>query len=101
MEACGNGQLECISLLLNCGADIDQQCSGDGRTALMLAACNGQKEAVKLLLDFGTGASITPISKSGKTALQYAQEENHLEIVELIRKATLHRSTSLYDPNCG
>jgi len=101
MEACGNGQLECINLLLNCGANIDQQCSGDGRTALMLAACNGQKEAAKFLLDFGTGASITPISKSGKTALQYAQEENHIEIIELIQKVTLNRITSQYDANCG
>jgi ankyrin repeat protein len=51
----------------------------------MLAAANGHTETVKLLLD--RGAAIDVRDNEGKTALVWAREKGHTEIVQLIEAA--------------
>jgi len=55
---------------LNNVADIDFQ-NSQGRTALMIAAKNGQRKAVELLLDHNANVHIR--DKDDKTALKWAQ----------------------------
>ena len=68
------------------GSELDagQKLEG-GWTALMLAALEGQTEAVRLLLE--AGADVHAKSNDGTTALITAVSEGHPEIVELLRKA--------------
>ena len=50
-------------------------------TALMLMAILGQTDAVRVLLDAGTG------SGDGRSALSYAEEKDHAEIVGVLKLA--------------
>ena len=51
----------------------------------MLAAVNGYKEIVALLID--NGADIEAMNEFGNTALTLAQEKKHEDIVRLLKKA--------------
>ena len=50
MAACNNGHIECVKLLLDREAVVDQA-TNNGWTSLMVACNNGHIECVKLLLD--------------------------------------------------
>ena len=68
--------------LINCGADINAKDSFV-RTPLMIAAEYGKLEIVKLLLDRGANTYIqTQNFSKGHTALIYACERGHLDVVE-------------------
>lgn len=58
------------------------RCDPFGWTALMMAACEGSLNAVKLLLRKNADTSIA--DGRGRTALSLAQSRNHLKIVELL-----------------
>ena len=88
------GKLEMIGYLLDHGADINEisndalnwyapsrQEDGQG-TALHIAAREGQKEAVELLLE--SGADPTLKDTKEKTAFQIACENGHGEIAQLL-----------------
>jgi ankyrin repeat protein len=49
MLACGNGHLRIVELLLERGADIEDQ-DGDGQTALIIACKKGRGDVVRLLV---------------------------------------------------
>jgi ankyrin repeat protein len=78
-------QLSIIQALINHGANIDGEpkIAGDF-TALMVAAIVGYTQAVKLLLNLGANKdAINTYDK--KTALDYARENNHPAIVQLLK----------------
>jgi ankyrin repeat protein len=91
--AARNGRAKIIEALLSHGASIDQ---GDlyKRTPLMYAARMGNLNATKILLSHGAQVNIkseedygqTLQSKIGWTALDFAIEGNHQDIVQLLRK---------------
>ncbi len=79
--------VEIIKLLLSKGADVnapyiskDERYSGE--TPLMNVSKKGAMDVVKLLLSHG--ADVNARTKAGKTALDYAQEKGHQEIVALL-----------------
>jgi len=69
MMAASFGSNEVLECLLKHGSNVGQTRKGDGITALMLAALNGQTQKVKLLLDYKADKNIK--DKSGETALSY------------------------------
>ncbi|MFQ6036042.1 MAG: ankyrin repeat domain-containing protein, partial [Sedimentisphaerales bacterium] len=80
------GHADVVEYLLNKGADIHARCTrGDEYlTPLHLAARNGRVDVVRRLLAKGADANLK--SKEGRTALDFAREKNHPEVVELLRK---------------
>ena len=60
----------------------------DGSTPLHVAAYNGHKEIVVLLIDAGADVNAQDVlgSNKGKTPLNAANEENHTELADLLRK---------------
>lgn len=71
--------------LLEGGAPTDGR-SGDGQTALMIAAGTGQPGMVRLLLAHGADVFVTDRT-AGATALHKASQGGHLEIVRLLLDA--------------
>ncbi|RDD45189.1 Ankyrin-2 [Trichoplax sp. H2] len=82
--AAGNGYLDIVHLLISSGVDDDLQSTKCGVNALHIAAWTGQDDIVELLLKLGYDTSIK--SQSGKSALEMAEEENHEDCIELLRK---------------
>ncbi len=80
-----------INLMIKNGANINYQ-NEEGLTALMLITranpeynkdtYHNQIEKVKILIANGADLSLT--DKYGKTALDYAKENNHLEMIKMI-----------------
>lgn len=81
-----NSPINIISELIKFRANIDgsPKCLGDWST-LMIAAYRGYTDAVLLLLDKGADLSAVN-SKDRKTALDYAKEQNHITIVDILSK---------------
>jgi uncharacterized protein len=75
-----------VSALLSGGADISAKQNG-GFTALHSAAANGNVPLVKLLIERGADPHV--LSDDKKTPLQFAQERNRTEIVELLSSISL------------
>jgi ankyrin repeat protein len=73
---------ETVTLLLTRGAEVNAQGSLEGFTALMTAAAEGQVEVVRRLLDHGADRSIE--DTDGDTALTFARQNGHSEVVELL-----------------
>jgi ankyrin repeat protein len=67
--------------LLDAGAEIDRNSTYG--TALHQAATWGRDESVRVLLNAGADRDIT--DRNGKTALQLAEEEGHLRIIEYLK----------------
>jgi len=74
-----------IKLLLIAGARIDFQ-NINGYTALMQAVCEGHKEIVKILLEYGADATLTTNDKFKKTAFDMALKKEIIPIIELLSK---------------
>ena len=73
------GKVEC---LLDLGIDVNHK-SGNGSTALMVAARRGHKEVCELLIK--KGARVNTISRDEeKTVLMAAAENGHKEVCELL-----------------
>ena len=77
--ACMNNHPEIVKILIENDADIHLP-SLDCRTCLMVSVKS--EEICKLLLDHG--AMVNATDKKGKTALQYATEENQIEVAKLL-----------------
>ena len=73
---------ETVKLLLTHGAEVDVQGTLEGFTALMTAAAEGQVEVVRQLLDHGADRSLE--DTDGDTALSFARQNGHTEVVELL-----------------
>ncbi|KAL8580592.1 hypothetical protein ACOMHN_046795 [Nucella lapillus] len=84
IRAAINGNVRCVSLLLDWNADCDAE-DMDGDTPLMLAACNNHLEVVKLLIRAGCGVNRT--SDRHRTALHMAAWVGNVQICRLLLKA--------------
>lgn len=60
-----------------------KQLSLGDRTPLMEAASEGWKDVLQLLVNRGANKDL--VDSDGKTALQYALEENHKECVQMLQ----------------
>ena len=81
MKAAVWGHDTVIALLLEADAQIDAQ-ANDGGTSLISACGNGKEAAVRELLKGNPNLDLK--SNSAKTALDYAREQNHQSIVNLL-----------------
>jgi ankyrin repeat protein len=90
------GKAEVIDTLTNYGASVYARMEDDGRTPLMIAAENGHKEAVNLLLEIGASRYTT--DGEGRTAAQLAEEAGHTEIVALINREPTPEELALESP---
>lgn len=82
MGAAFGNQTESLELLLAAGGKLED-CDKEGTTALILASRAGKAEAVKWLLDHG--ANIRATDNAGKTAENWARENGHPQIVEMLQ----------------
>jgi ankyrin repeat protein len=85
MYASSGPFVETVQLLLDKGADVNAKGTLEGFTALMTAAAEGQVKVVKLLLKHGADASVK--DKDNDTALSFAQQKGHPEVVEVLKGA--------------
>lgn len=76
---------EIAKLLIAHGADVNEQISDDGTTAVMLATGLQNPEAVQFLIDHG--ANIDLSNKDGETAVTIAQEKGNEEILRILNEA--------------
>jgi len=96
-HAAKNGHKEIAEILIAEGADVSAK-TDDGGTPLHLAALNGHKEIVELIIAKGADVN-AKIEKTGDevgltsteiflvlTPLDWAIEDNHTEIADLLRK---------------
>jgi ankyrin repeat protein len=73
---------ETVDLLLVRGAEVNVQGTLEGFTPLMTAAAEGLADVARILLDAGADRDITDVD--GDTALSFAQQNGHTEVVELL-----------------
>lgn len=85
-EAARLGRLDVVQLLLEHGADVNNQCNGElQETPLMLAAEAGHQEVVKLLLRLNADPLLTNAHE--ETALMKAMKKGHESVALLIKEA--------------
>jgi ankyrin repeat protein len=89
-DAALGGHREIVELLLDHGADINIKDQESGATPLYYAASMGRVEVVELLI--GKGADLTLKNKRGRGPVEAAVENDHNEIADLIRKASVRYS---------
>ena len=77
------GSLECVSLLIEAGAQTDQSAT-DGATPLYAAAQNGHLEVVRFLVESGAKKDQSTTDAVGATPLYAAAENGHLEVVRFL-----------------
>lgn len=82
IHASGGEYPETVQALLEAGAAVDAIDSGEGFSALMMAASFGNIEVVNVLLEAGADAKKTDVD--GDTALTFARKSGHAKIVELL-----------------
>jgi ankyrin repeat protein len=83
-RACQFGRKSIVNLLIETGANINIQEQSRGITPLIKSIQARNAEIVKILLDAGANIKIKDFS--GKDALDYAQQINDKEILELLLK---------------
>jgi ankyrin repeat protein len=86
-EAATFGDLDRLAVLLAADADLTQRRSGDGFTALHLAAFFGQDEAVRLLLARGADPDARGTGWMTGTPLNAAASSGHATVVALLLDA--------------
>jgi ankyrin repeat protein len=81
LEAAAKGHTDVIRLLLENGANINQEAENH-QNALILASKNGQEAAVRMLIEAGAC-----VNNDGMTPIQVASREGHKGIVEMLIQA--------------
>ena len=84
MLAASRGHGELVELLLDQGAHLDHQERSGGWTALILAAKEGQTTTVSILLARGADPALQ--GRDGRTAVDWAQDNGHHEIVRILAR---------------
>jgi len=102
ISAAAEGRTETVELLLDRGADVNATSDIVGWTALLSAAQQGHAECVKVLLAHGANIvqRTRPISTlASHNALEFARENGHPEIVQLIEAASRKGNSSTTQPS--
>ena len=89
IDATEKGNIEAVKQAIADGADVNAKNDEHGMIPLHYAALDGHKEIVELLIANGADVNAKKVSDDphkGKTPLNAANEENHAEIANLIRK---------------
>jgi len=89
IDATEKGNIEAVKQAIADGADVNAKNDEHGMIPLHYAALDGHKEIVELLIANGADVNAKKMSDDphkGKTPLNAANEENHAEIANLIRK---------------
>ena len=82
MYAASGANLSTVKLLLASGADANLVDTDENFSALMFAASEGQLAVVQALLAHGVDADLRDVD--GDTALNFAVEKKHPEVVKLL-----------------
>jgi ankyrin repeat protein len=82
LEAAAKGHTDVIRLLLENGANINQE-GKDGQNALFVASQNGQKAAVQMLIEAGACVN----NEDGMTPIEAVSIEGHQGIAKMLIKA--------------
>eukprot|EP00184_Porphyridium_aerugineum_P004488 CAMPEP_0184707606 /NCGR_PEP_ID=MMETSP0313-20130426/37353_1 /TAXON_ID=2792 /ORGANISM="Porphyridium aerugineum, Strain SAG 1380-2" /LENGTH=462 /DNA_ID=CAMNT_0027169185 /DNA_START=787 /DNA_END=2175 /DNA_ORIENTATION=+ len=92
MGSSARGKLSSVKVLLEHGAKINAidnfQCN-----SLMKAAFWGRRAIVKYLLE--SGADRNAVDMQGRTAIDYAREKNHDEIIDIITNFSASRTVNM------
>ena len=81
--AARSGSFLCLQELVKVGVDLDIQSRGKLDTALILAACHGNTDCAKFLLN--SAADVTLQTRQGFTAEDWARKSNHFQIENLLK----------------
>ena len=84
MDAVQYQKLNCLTFLLEAGADVNKTCD-EGKGALHYAAYNADSKYTELLLN--AGAYVNIVDSGSNTALTIASKFGHHHSVELLIKA--------------
>ena len=82
MYAASGPFVETVGLLLKRGAEVNVQGTLEGFTPLMTAAAEGLTDVVRLLLGAGADRDIKDVD--GDTALSFARQNGHAEVLALL-----------------
>ena len=85
MYAASGPNAHTVEILLAHGAEVNVTDGDEGYTALMFAAAEGHADIVELLLDKGADPGLRDID--GESALKFAMDNNHQEVIALLQKA--------------
>ena len=77
--AAAEGHSDMLRLLIECGAEVDQQTTQEHRTALHFAVINKSHAAVRYLIDVGARTDLKDVYQ--KTARMYAVDEDAMRVV--------------------
>ena len=83
-EAASKGNIEAVKRHLATGTDVDVKGGWMVITPLHMAALNGHKEIVELLIS--KGADVNAKAEDGETPLDATIEFRHPQIADLLRK---------------
>lgn len=84
MQACGDGQIKCLRVLISAGADLEA--AGEfGMTPLMVAAMEGEDQCLGALLK--AGVDLEKKDGAGRTAAWYAAAYGNLDCLARLFKA--------------
>jgi ankyrin repeat protein len=89
LEAAERGDIKKVKSLISDGVDIEVRRKPDERTAIMIAAENGDQQIIQLLVEAGAEVDVT--DSVGKTALMLAANNGHLETVKLLMNIGIDR----------
>ena len=96
IQAAQKGYFDIINVLISAGAHIDQP-NQKGMTPLMVVADKGLTESVQTLIKLHADLNLTNTREYNKTALIYAVEKNHMDIVKALIAAGADVNINSYD----
>ena len=86
MYAASGPNASTVEILLAHGAEVNVADGDEGYTALMFAAAEGHADIVAMLLASGADPGLRDVD--GESALKFASDNSHSEVVELLREAS-------------